>query len=136
MVERYITPELAKVLKEIGFNEPVAARFNKNNQFERNRLGYLYKHNSGEISKTYTSAPTQSMVCDWIRETYRYDIQAGVSTSGFFQYNVWEWRGNVKGDENKGWHTIKFQYGHKSIQEAINEGIIFVFKLLGFIKEK
>lgn len=69
MIEDFVSLEVAKHLKEEGFDEPVSVRYNKTGKLVRNSLGGLYKHNSGEIDKTYTSAPTQALVCKWLRLT-------------------------------------------------------------------
>ena len=73
MNEQFVTYEIALKLKEIGFNEPCFARFNKGN-FQMNKLGDWYKHNSGEIDKSYLSASLWQQVIDWFRINHNYDI--------------------------------------------------------------
>jgi hypothetical protein len=70
MKDQFVTFEIAKELKELGFDEPCLARFNKS-KFQMNRLRDWYKHNSGEIDKIYLSAPLWQQVINWFREKYK-----------------------------------------------------------------
>lgn len=59
-----VDKSVATKLKELGFDEPCIARFYKGN-YCMNMLGNLYNHNSGEISKSYISAPLFTQVQQW-----------------------------------------------------------------------
>lgn len=69
--DQFVSCKIAEELKNLGFNEPCIARFN-NGQFQMNKLGNWYKHNSGEIEKHYISAPLWQQVINWF--IIKYDI--------------------------------------------------------------
>jgi cephalosporin hydroxylase len=65
MKQLFVSYKMALALDGKGFNEPCVARYSRG-QFEMNRLGDWYRHNSGEISQGYVSAPTIQQVLDWL----------------------------------------------------------------------
>lgn len=69
----FVTYDVAVLLFQHGFDEPCQARFFKK-QFQRNCLGEWYRHNSGEISQKYLSAPLYQQVQEWFRTKYFIDI--------------------------------------------------------------
>jgi hypothetical protein len=67
--EQYITFETAKLAKEKGFDEP-CNRYYEDGFIHENRF-FLLNNNSKIMSKTSCSAPTQSLLARWLRETYK-----------------------------------------------------------------
>lgn len=65
-----VNEQLAKKIKEKGFNVPCIARFYKK-KYRMNFLGNLYDHNSGTINKDYISAPLFIQVKLWIQQKYK-----------------------------------------------------------------
>lgn len=85
--ERYVSREVAKLLKDKGFDIPVNYEYHyliTVPQFHRKKHdfnGIEYRNCSSE----WYSAPTQQMVCDWLTENYKIHIDASfVSGKGFF----------------------------------------------------
>lgn len=74
--ERYVNLEVAKLLRDKGFNIPVNYEYHYKitiPQFHRkkhNFNGIEYRNCSSE----WYSAPTQQMACDWIAEKYKIHI--------------------------------------------------------------
>jgi hypothetical protein len=66
--ELFVPYEESLALKELEFDEPCIARFNKK-QFQVNVLGNFYKHNSGEVGN-FLSAPLFSQAFKFFKEQY------------------------------------------------------------------
>lgn len=84
--ERYVSREVAKLLKDKGFDIPVNYEYHyliTVPQFHRKKHdfnGIEYRNCSSE----WYSAPTQQMVCDWLIENYKIYINVSfVSGKGF-----------------------------------------------------
>lgn len=73
MNEQYVSFEVAKLLKEEGFDWKVFHFYDENGHL-KHREGdcySLYNWNyptNDEYGSQYCSAPTQQMACDWLRE--------------------------------------------------------------------
>lgn len=67
--ERYCSPEVSKLLKEKKFDIPVWTRYEDNGE-----VVFGDKYNWNNNYKSQISAPTQSMVMDWLREVHNIDI--------------------------------------------------------------
>jgi len=73
--ERYVSYEIAKLLKEKGFNWRVFNFYDEHGRFSEHigSVYTLYNWNyqaEDEHFGKYCSAPTQQMACDWLREAY------------------------------------------------------------------
>ena len=84
--ERYVSREVAKLLKDRGFDIPVNYEYHyliTVPQFHRKKHdfnGIEYRNCSSE----WYSAPTQAMACDWLIENYKIYIDVSfVSGKGF-----------------------------------------------------
>lgn len=79
--ERYVSLEVAKLLKDKGFNEECTKLYNINNSlvFEVDKT-----HNSelSEFSDLITR-PTQAMACDWVEKTFNISIEVYVNIIGY-----------------------------------------------------
>ena len=77
--ERYVSHEVAKLLKDKGFNEPCVGYYSPEGKLKL----LTYAETNSEWFKN-TSAPTQQMACDWLIENYKIYIDVSfVSGKGF-----------------------------------------------------
>lgn len=72
ITEDYVSYEIAKLLKEKGFNEDVTTFYNSNGKFEY--CSFPLNHNL-DIGSGFTSAPAQSLALKWLREVHHIFIQ-------------------------------------------------------------
>lgn len=79
--ERYVNIEVAKLLRDKGFDEECTKTYNISN-------GQMYI--GGETCNSeftdieeIVTAPTQSMACDWIEETFNISIEVWVGIIGY-----------------------------------------------------
>ena len=79
--ERYVSLEVARLLKDKGFDEECTKLYNINNGlvFEVDEI-----HNSelSEFSDLITR-PTQAMACDWVEETFNIAIVLDLTILGY-----------------------------------------------------
>ncbi len=79
--ERYVNVEVAKLLRDKGFDEECIKTYNISN-------GQMYIGGEScnseftDISEMIT-APTQSMACDWVEETFNISIEVLVGINGY-----------------------------------------------------
>lgn len=77
--ERYVSHEVAKLLKDKGFNEPCIGYYSTEGKLKL----LTYAETNSEWFKNI-SAPTQQMACDWLIENYKIYINVSfVSGKGF-----------------------------------------------------
>ena len=69
--EAYVSYEVAKLLKEKGFNESVRTFYTSDGKFEY--CAFELNHNL-DIGSGFTSAPTHQMAMAWLREEKNIDI--------------------------------------------------------------
>lgn len=79
--ERYVSYEVAMLLKDKGFNEPCRGVYEE----KVLRINTLCDWFNSDFSE-YVSAPTQAMACDWIEETFNISIMAYVNIIGYLIY--------------------------------------------------
>lgn len=87
-----VNEQVAKKLKEKGFDTPCIARFYKK-KYKMNFLGNLYNHNSGTIDKDFISAPLFMQVRQWLVDEYGFEYQ--------LDFNM-----NYIGDTKKHWQEM------------------------------
>jgi len=83
-MEAIVSFKVAKMARLAGFDEPVNGKYVKG-VYERNKLGYSYNHNGGEISPNYISAPTQAHLAQWIRKHHDWFIDVRANKRAFRQ---------------------------------------------------
>lgn len=77
--EAYVKAEVAKLLKEKGFNWRVFNFYDEHGRFSEHigsvytLYNWNYPAEDGHFSQ-YCSAPTQQMACRWLREVHKIDI--------------------------------------------------------------
>ena len=75
--EAYCSFEVAKLLKEKGFNEPTWTCYIC---YVKNEIShYDYTFSNSELRDEDISAPTHQMAMAWLRETYEIDIIIEIS---------------------------------------------------------
>lgn len=84
ITEDYVSFEVAKLLREKGFDEPTTGTYHKDGTFEHLSLN---KWNSKFIMPI--SAPTLQMTMKWLREIYKLFIEISVSIdlNGNYHYS-------------------------------------------------
>ena len=97
MNEQYVSFEVAKLLKEKGFDWKVFHFYDEEGHL-KHREGdcySLYNWNyptKDEYGSQYCSAPTQQMACAWLEETYGIFIKIGrgmdINSNYYYSYNV------------------------------------------------
>ena len=114
--KEFIPYELALEMKQIGFDEPCIARF-IGKQFSTNTLGNFYKHNSGEISNKFISAPTFSQCFKFFRDNFQ-DLDFGI--------------GKIhNGTNNYHYHiNLKWEFFEGSYEEAEQECLKQLIKIV------
>ena len=63
--EAYCSFEVAKLLKEKGFDEPCYQKYNSDGELSFNRVGYINSENP--CDDFYALAPTHQMAMAWLR---------------------------------------------------------------------
>lgn len=126
MQRLFVKYELAKLLKEKGFND--------------NCLGFFNQSKKLIISDNYNdyhlTAPTFEQVIDWLEEKHQIFIEIGVDCTTYpkFCYSVNKFFGNPKDLTEKewGWEHPKPEnwYLYKSRKEATEEAIKFSLTLI------
>lgn len=100
ITEAYCSYEVAKLLKEKGFDEPCRTYWTYNDKDEdgkeewyfRDLIGRSFLHNS-ELDIDEINAPTHQMALAWLRENYNLLIYADISFD--------KWEGRIKHIHNK-----------------------------------
>lgn len=134
MKTQFVTYDQAIILKELGFDEPVVARY-INKQFSMNSLGNWWKHNSNELgakAKSFTSAPLYQQALDFLN-TLNYDC----STINYGnENNKWEYELRTlvsTHDYNLDYDSSYDKKLYDTKYEALNAGLNH---LLQIIKDK
>lgn len=78
--ERYVSFEVAKLLRDKGFDEPCARYYNPIGKLNFLTLT-VTETNSGWVDNV--SAPTQAVACDWVEETFNINIVVYVCINGY-----------------------------------------------------
>ena len=82
--EDYCSYEVAKLLKEKGFDEPCTARYGTDKRFIRS----LSHFKNSEINKDAVNVPTHQMAMKWLREEKRTSviIEFDLTNRGYCPY--------------------------------------------------
>ena len=76
--ERYVSFEVATLLRNKGFNEPCRGVYEE----KILRINTLCDWLNSDFSE-YVAAPTQTMACDWIEETFNIAIVLDLTILGY-----------------------------------------------------
>lgn len=83
MTDLFVSYELAKTLKLIGFNEPCLGFYNNNTiQLWSGKL-HIANVKNNQIKQNFFTAPLYQQVIDWFRETHNLVINVYANASGY-----------------------------------------------------
>jgi hypothetical protein len=85
ITEDFVSYEVAKLLKEKGFDERICHYYDDEEFLHRN--SDLYVCNSAELFD-YISAPTPAMAMKWLREKYGLFIQIWILSEKGYWFNI------------------------------------------------
>ena len=94
ITEDYVGFEIAKLLKEKGFDWECYAHYNLVEQaFEEYSVTVIsHTNKNSTLGPFWISAPTQQMACDWLEETHGLFIKIGrsmdINSNYYYIYNV------------------------------------------------
>lgn len=104
MQEQLISFETAKLAKEKGFKENCTHLYNNEILEEKNCIGFVI--NIDGINNLIT-APTQSLLQKWLRETHKIHVWCSYQEKGYFI--------NIDTKELNGWY--------REYEEALENGL-------------
>lgn len=112
--EQFVSFEIAKLLKEIGFDIPINTSYSKDGKFEYNIL----PNNFNKLQSRF-SGPTQSLAARWLRGKFSIHI----FTNYFFEDGTWFYVivDLKESDEIRAIHPDIRSY--QSSEEAFEEGL-------------
>lgn len=117
ITEDYVSLEVAKLLKEKGFNEPTWTRYEDGNEVI---FGDKYDWNNSPMGQT--SAPTLQMAMKWLRETFNIHIVPKRDFyGGFYTGRIYDGRRELTADKED--YIACAGYG--TYEEAANVAIKF-----------
>lgn len=127
MKEAYCSYEIAKLLKEKGFDEPCIAVYEE----KVLRINTLCDYHNSELS-SYICAPTHQMACAWLREMHQLHIsvnaypiygrvkdEKGKNTCGLLYWNYianGEWMNDKYNPQQKAF--VVAEKSHERVIEA------------------
>ena len=118
ITEDYVSFEVAKLLKEKGFNEPCHAYYDEDNGILRESYSAHAIRNIANPCFFGDAAPTLQMAMKWLREARGISIE--ITSIGYLvDYDV-EWECDIKAA-----HKLYFKHitGEKSFESCANEAI-------------
>jgi hypothetical protein len=129
ITEDYVSFEIAKLLKEKGFDELCNYEW----WITDIDKGYVLQgngqiKNSNLLDEAYT-APTHQMALKWLREVHNQIIIIKYGNVGFVEESILQWWWellNTKGEL----HACNIVDGNKSYEEACEDSILYVLKNL------
>lgn len=122
MENLFVSYEIAKSLKEKGFNEPCFGYFDP---LYKNLVIYNSGNNNLNSEMTWVSAPKYEQVTNWFDDNHKIRIDFTHQTSnGAYKYTIWKWNF----DNNVGqWEKVlylnsftdKIERNNKALEEAL-----------------
>ena len=83
--EAFVSCDIAKRLKEKGFNEECFGYYNSDGQIDTS----LGKWRNDDFIMSHVAAPTQQMAMRWLREAKGIFIKIDMDGSGYYNFNVY-----------------------------------------------
>ena len=123
--ERYCSFEVAKLLKEKGFNYEVRTYYQFDSETKETELIHDDRLDTPNLwSGDYYSAPTHQMAMDWLREIHNKhcDINYDIDLDWFFQ--IMDLKETVEYDypETKYYHTEN-ETGFNTYEDAVESAL-------------
>ncbi len=121
--EEYVSFETAKMLEEIGFDEPCDWAY-----YNDGKIAAINAINS-TLSRGYISRPTQSLAARWIREVHRIVVDV------FFippsaKEDEWKYFICKMDDLVLAGDFVSSKFTYKTYEQAMEAGILFSLKLI------
>lgn len=117
IIENYVSFEIAKLLKEKGFNEPCLKQYYNNGELSNVSIEAKYNTIVNQVS-----APTLQMAMKWLREVYNLHIWVEPNHDKEGLYNA-----HVKvGWWSNNWGGV----GYNTYEQAVEEAIKYCLKHL------
>ena len=85
--ETYCSFEVAKLLKEKGFDEKKKKKYDDTGYLSLNNVGYINSEKPSE--DFYALAPTQQMAMKWLREVHYLWIDIDPLTNHKWTWSIW-----------------------------------------------
>lgn len=85
--ETYCSFEVAKLLKEKGFDEDCYQKYDDTGYLSLNNIGYINSEKPSE--DFYALAPTQQMAMKWLREVHYLWIDIDPLTNHKWTWSIW-----------------------------------------------
>lgn len=119
--EDYVSAEVARLLKEKGFNQPLLTFYVCVDNNYSNEVGMMaFTDDKIENnSDLYILAPTLQMAMKWLREIHNLNIE--IDTIGRKDKNTLSWRSTVYNLNNQ--YECYYNETCKSYEQACNEAI-------------
>lgn len=125
ITEDYVSFEIAKLLKEKGFDANLLACYTSGGLFSCS-YGIKTYTNKSEDSAVECICPTFQMVMKWLREVHYYNIE--IDTLGMMELNTLTWRSAVYYLVNE--NECYCEDGFDSYEEACEAAIKFCLENL------
>ena len=113
--ERYVSSEVAKLLRDKGFNEGCNAIYGYDNSLRTN----IFTCHNSEFDECVT-APTQAMACDWLIENYKIYINVSFVSGKGYVGTIYE-----ISDFNEAFDIVETKY-YSCIEPVYNEALKYV----------
>lgn len=129
IIEDYVSFEIAKLLKEKGFDEMCHCIYQKNGSeiqwFGSPDVNYTYMEKAGGNVKEEYLRPSTALVIKWLRVKHNIHIQHRV---GFGQPLWYDYL--IQWDDGNGYYTGKNNENYSSPEEATEAAILYSLKEL------
>jgi hypothetical protein len=109
--EEYVSFDVAKLLREKGFDEKCAFIYRTDGSLLD--MGWGYQRNSSFVG--YYSAPTQALVMRWLREVYHINIELKINKNTF----LWRYRISLRNGSTSCFCSNVFISYEKACEDAI-----------------
>lgn len=115
--EAYVSYEVAKLLKEKGFDEPCYQKYDNEGYLSFNHIGYV--NNEKPCNDFCALAPTHQMAMAWLREVHKIFIEISVSIdlNGNYHYSYFVLNKNCE-YLRKGYTSFDWTY-EEAIEAAL-----------------
>lgn len=138
MKEAYVSYEVAKLLKERGFDWFTYAYYTKDDVDTKPYFGMEnlcpdnWNGEVGEVNDLWFSAPTQQMACRWLREAHNIFIMPTIDSDAYRTQKIF-YGAMIASFNNNGdisYHGPLYENGYNEPEDAIEAALEYVLKNL------